>query len=506
MSSGASAASVFTRQPVPGSVLSGHLSHLPLCCQLRLKDMVQTGALGPADLDPKLIIDLCNMPEESALVCVERFLNSNLFQIRNKSGFMVGVISRFKQEAGRGGMRNRGDGPKANVAGHGDPAKTIYVGKLGGCVAADVLAEIFGCIGPVSDARVDGSGAFAFVEFRDAEAAEAAAAMDGTDIAGQRIAVRPAKAKELDASTVERVAALHQAADALQRELPSTITAGLGVVGPTQLTALASITSPAALAALRRGGDERGKAPPITSDARCTEMNPAQRRAEVEARHRGQMLGTAWGMCKRRSESRSSSSRSRSRSPPRPSVSGRSPPRPNVQTGRRDRGGHGGGGHRDDRPVRGGYDHLDRVRVGAARGGRDREDREDRGRAVDARDLDERLRRAVGDRPRDLPPREQPPPPRPRYDDRRDDRRDDRGPYRDDRGAYRDDRGPYRDDRGGGYRGDDRGGGGYRGDDRGGGYRGDDRGGGGYRDDRYDRGRDYAYDRRSPPRYERAGR
>ncbi|KAH8052859.1 hypothetical protein JL722_9994 [Aureococcus anophagefferens] len=315
MSSGASAASVFTRQPVPGSVLSGHLSHLPLCCQLRLKDMVQTGALGPADLDPKLIIDLCNMPEESALVCVERFLNSNLFQIRNKSGFMVGVISRFKQEAGRGGMRNRGDGPKANVAGHGDPAKTIYVGKLGGCVTADVLAEIFGCIGP----------------FRDAEAAEAAAAMDGTDIAGQRIAVRPAKAKELDASTVER--ALHEAADALQRELPSTITAGLGVVGPTQLTALASITSPAALAALR-GGDERGKAPPITS-ARCTEMNPAQRRAEVEARHRGQMLGTAWGMCKRRSE-----------------------------------------------------------------------------------------------------PELQPPPPRPRYDDRRDDRRDDRGPYRDDRGAY----------------------------------------------------------------------
>ena len=48
MSSGASAASVFTRQPVPGSVLSGHLSHLPLSCQLRLKDMVQTGALGPA--------------------------------------------------------------------------------------------------------------------------------------------------------------------------------------------------------------------------------------------------------------------------------------------------------------------------------------------------------------------------------------------------------------------------------------------------------------------------
>ena len=135
MSSGASAASVFTRQPVPGSVLSGHLSHLPLSCQLRLKDMVQTDALGPADLDPKLIIDLCNMPEESALVCVERFLNSNLFQIRNKSGFMVGVISRFKQEAGARGPRHRGDGPKANVAGHGDPAKTIYVGKLGGCVA-----------------------------------------------------------------------------------------------------------------------------------------------------------------------------------------------------------------------------------------------------------------------------------------------------------------------------------------------------------------------------------
>ncbi|KAH8059298.1 PanE/ApbA-like ketopantoate reductase [Aureococcus anophagefferens] len=89
-------------------------------------------------------------------------------------------------------MRNRGDGPKANVAGHGDPAKTIYVGKLGGCVAR-TCSRRSSCIGPVS-ARRRGS-AFAFVEFRDAEAAEAAAAMDGTDIAGQRIARRGHAAK-----------------------------------------------------------------------------------------------------------------------------------------------------------------------------------------------------------------------------------------------------------------------------------------------------------------------
>ena len=107
-------------------------------------ESVQSGALGPADLDPKLVIDLCSMPEEQALVCVERFLNSNLFGIRNKNGFLVGVIKRFKEEMGPNNTRGPVPHTSATVAGYGDHARTIHVGKLDGTVTSEVLAHIFG--------------------------------------------------------------------------------------------------------------------------------------------------------------------------------------------------------------------------------------------------------------------------------------------------------------------------------------------------------------------------
>ena len=142
------------KPPPAGALLSGHLAHLPLVCQQRLSEVVQSGALGPADLDPKLVIDLCSMPEAAALVCVERFLSSNLFSIRNKSGFMVGVINRFKAEVGPEGLKSEAAMPPIHAAGHGDPSKTVHVGNLPREVGDRVLEQIFGCIGALRATRV----------------------------------------------------------------------------------------------------------------------------------------------------------------------------------------------------------------------------------------------------------------------------------------------------------------------------------------------------------------
>ena len=140
-------------------MLSGHLAHLPLSCQVMLQDAVSSGMLGPADMDPKIVIDLCGMPERSALVCVERFLGSNLFSIRNKSGFMVGVINRFKTDNPNYAACDGSDLASAGIPSKGDPARTIHVGNLTESIGEAVLRQIFGCIGELVELRAaQGSG------------------------------------------------------------------------------------------------------------------------------------------------------------------------------------------------------------------------------------------------------------------------------------------------------------------------------------------------------------
>ena len=438
------------KAPPEGSVLSGHLSHLPLKLQHRLRESVQSGALGPADLDPKLVIDLCSMPEEQALVCVERFLNSNLFGIRNKNGFLVGVIKRFKEEMGPNNTRGPVPHTSATVAGYGDHARTIHVGKLDGTVTSEVLAHIFGCIGAILDLRLSNDKTFAFIEFKEATCAEAAVAMAGTDIGGNRITVAMMDKDKVDtekAAEQQQVAAIHKAADELKDMLPAGITSGLGVVGPTQLTALASITSPAALAALERMGHPAPPQaePPLDpapfAHGTVTTLNPAQQRAQVEARHIEKLQTVAWGMSKRRSESDSDASRSRSRSPPRPNDRHRDP-RPTRRTSRSrsPRNGAHDSRRRDvpppprpasyDRNFDRDFDRDDR-RPPPPRDHhhqpRDRDYGYDRPSSLrdvgyDRDRRDARPPRSRDDR-RDYDYDRRPPPPRDRYDDRYDDRR-----------------------------------------------------------------------------------
>ena len=65
--------------------LPGHLGLLSKACQELFRPHVAAGAVGPADLDPKIVTDLDAMPEASALICCERFLSSNVFGIRPRA-------------------------------------------------------------------------------------------------------------------------------------------------------------------------------------------------------------------------------------------------------------------------------------------------------------------------------------------------------------------------------------------------------------------------------------
>jgi len=232
------------------------------------------------------------MDHASGLVVIDRFLSSNLFQIRNKSGFLVGIIQRFRAEA-PGGV-----GAAGGVASHTDrEARTIHVSNLNAHVTTDVLKQIFGCIGRIMDVRVLGVGTFGFVEFDKVESANAAVDMDGTEVCGARLRVTKALVKPMGGDVMPDLGAA----------------AGGLAMAPGQITALASITSPAVLAALQKqkqtaaGGDGDGAA--------AEALNPAQQRARAETLHnalQGKAAGKAWGVSKRRDSSAESSSSSSS--------------------------------------------------------------------------------------------------------------------------------------------------------------------------------------------------
>ncbi|KAJ1460143.1 hypothetical protein M885DRAFT_559871 [Pelagophyceae sp. CCMP2097] len=280
-----------------GAILPGLLGSLPAAVQERLRSTVANGSLGPTDLDPKVVNDLAAMDHASGLVVIDRFLSSNLFQIRNKSGFLVGIIQRFRAEA-PGGV-----GAAGGVASHTDrEARTIHVlnragvSNLNAHVTTDVLKQIFGCIGRIMDVRVLGASLFDKVE-----SANAAVDMDGTEVCGARLRVTKALVKPMGGDVMPDLGAA----------------AGGLAMAPGQITALASIapriTSPAVLAALQKqkqtaaGGDGDGAA--------AEALNPAQQRARAETLHnalQGKAAGKAWGVSKRRDSSAESSSSSSS--------------------------------------------------------------------------------------------------------------------------------------------------------------------------------------------------
>ena len=269
--------------------LPGHLGRLPEAVQEAMRVSVETGALGPADLDPSVIGALAALPEAAALICVKRFLAADLTDVGNKTGFLVGIIARLRREtpAALAG----GPAPVAIAAGHGDFNKTLWVGNLPSDVRVEQLRAVFGCIGVIRDLRLAQGGNIAFVEYEKAEDAAAARQLDGARLGAARLAVRRADPRRSDATeqSAARGAAVRATARVVAPLVPRERAAAVGgVAGPRQLAALAAVTSPAVLAAL----DAPAAAAPRP------------------------VAAATWGTRRRRSPG-DDASRSRSRSPPR---------------------------------------------------------------------------------------------------------------------------------------------------------------------------------------------
>mmetsp|Transcript_19518 Transcript_19518/g.60153 ORF Transcript_19518/g.60153 Transcript_19518/m.60153 type:complete len:267 (-) Transcript_19518:165-965(-) len=195
------------------------------------------------------------------------------------------------------------------------PSKTIHVGNLSSGVSPSVLRQIFECIGSVVDVRVAGDGRYGFVDFKEADAANAAVGMHGTIVCGTAIRVEKAMQPRLFSQSNQPTplppAGVHDPAAALLA-FQATQANALHKSTMHEFTGLAGVTSPAVLAALAK--QVHGTDAPhvsVASDPSFAFMNPAQQRAALEAKHRERLASSknisGWGVAKRREETSSDS-------------------------------------------------------------------------------------------------------------------------------------------------------------------------------------------------------
>ena len=176
------------------------------------------------EVKPGVMDEVRSLGEECAHAIAERFAGTDLRTVRNKSGFLIGIINKVKEEwrAGRlGGGAPPPGGARGGDGGAGAGC-TIMVGGLSAALDKARLDSIFGQFGEVRDVRiarehkcarlaVGGSppppslfalvaarGApelrpsvkpsrYAFVEFGDASSAQAAITFDGTEVEDHRL-------------------------------------------------------------------------------------------------------------------------------------------------------------------------------------------------------------------------------------------------------------------------------------------------------------------------------
>jgi len=172
----------------------------------------------------------------------------------------------------------------------GSASKTVHVGNLNGAVSAEVLKQIFGCIGSIVDVRISTDGRYGFVDFVDAQAATASLALSGTVVCGAALRVQRATQPKIYGNQ-----AVPPPMPMLAQLQP----------GAAEFTALAGVTSPAALAALAKQAEKNNAAAPKNEVPNYAFLNPAQQRAALEKRHRDMLANNAgkpWGVAKRRDD------------------------------------------------------------------------------------------------------------------------------------------------------------------------------------------------------------
>ena len=75
----------------------------------RLDDIFKTEKLSHSDLDERALVALKDLPVEDALAVLEKFLNSELEHVINKSAFLCGVMRTWRQNT-RAGASSAGGG------------------------------------------------------------------------------------------------------------------------------------------------------------------------------------------------------------------------------------------------------------------------------------------------------------------------------------------------------------------------------------------------------------
>ena len=77
----------------------------------KLDDMFKTEKLRHSDLDVRAVVALKELPVEDALAILEKFLDSELEHVINKSAFLCGVMRTWRQKTRAGDGRDLHRGP-----------------------------------------------------------------------------------------------------------------------------------------------------------------------------------------------------------------------------------------------------------------------------------------------------------------------------------------------------------------------------------------------------------
>jgi len=74
-----------------------NLNELCYAVRHRVLDLIDSGILHRSDVDRRLIRGLQSLPRDLALESLRKLTLANLENVRNKSGFMIGIIKRLQE-------------------------------------------------------------------------------------------------------------------------------------------------------------------------------------------------------------------------------------------------------------------------------------------------------------------------------------------------------------------------------------------------------------------------
>ena len=74
----------------------------------KLDDIFKTEKLSHSDLDKRALVALKELPAEDALAVLEKFLDSELEHVSNKSAFLCGVMRTWRQKTRAVASSSRG--------------------------------------------------------------------------------------------------------------------------------------------------------------------------------------------------------------------------------------------------------------------------------------------------------------------------------------------------------------------------------------------------------------